>query len=79
MLCVQEANQKVHSGYIQKHESYKRFQSCQKVYTTGSNDVYVLDTRDGELLLPAIPEVIVEIDLDEGHVIAQPMEIEDAN
>ena len=37
-----------------------------KVLPTGSNDVYVVDTARGELLLPAIAEVVREIDIEAG-------------
>ena len=33
------------------------------VLETGANDVYVIDTPDGELLLPAIPDVIKKVDI----------------
>ncbi len=40
-----------------------------EVLSTGANDVYVVDTGGGqELLLPAIKEVIIRIDLDAGAI-----------
>lgn len=36
------------------------------VLHTGANDVYVIDGPRGEVLLPAIPEVILDVDLDQG-------------
>ena len=38
------------------------------VLQTGANDVYVIDTGDGELLLPAIHSCILKIDLEEGSM-----------
>jgi 16S rRNA processing protein RimM len=39
-----------------------------EVWETGANDVYVID-RDGKnVLLPAIPDVVQEIDLEQGRI-----------
>ncbi len=38
----------------------------QEVLATGANDVYVVRGPQGELLLPAIHEVILAVDLEEG-------------
>jgi 16S rRNA processing protein RimM len=37
-----------------------------EVLHTGANDVYVVDGPRGEVLLPAIPEVILDVDLAQG-------------
>jgi len=42
------------------------------VFSTGSNDVYVVRGSRGELLLPALPEVIVEVDVTGGTVTVAP-------
>ena len=39
------------------------------VIETGSNDVYVVEHDDREVLIPAIAEVILEIDLQDGRMI----------
>jgi 16S rRNA processing protein RimM len=36
------------------------------IVETGSNDVYIVKRDDRETLLPAIPEVILNVDLDNG-------------
>lgn len=36
------------------------------VSPTGANDVYHIKTPDGEVLIPAIPSVVVETDIDAG-------------
>lgn len=42
----------------------------QEVLVTGSNDVYVVKSEsDGELLLPAISQVVKEIDLASGRIL----------
>ena len=42
----------------------------QEVLATGSNDVYVVKSESGaELLLPAISQVVKEIDLTSGHIL----------
>ena len=39
------------------------------VLQTGSNDVYVVESEGNELLIPAIEEVIIEVDLLNGRLI----------
>ena len=39
------------------------------VLQTGANDVYVINTPDGELLLPAIKECIKEVDIEAGAMV----------
>jgi len=45
-----------------------------EVLTTGANDVYVVRGPKGEVLLPAIEEVIREVDLEAGRMIVSLME-----
>jgi 16S rRNA processing protein RimM len=46
-----------------------------EVLQTGANDVYIIATPDGgELLLPAIPQVIKEVDLAGGRLLVVLME-----
>ena len=42
------------------------------VFSTGSNDVYVIDGPRGEILLPALPEVIVSADVAGGVLVVEP-------
>lgn len=42
------------------------------VFSTGSNDVYVVRGPRGELLLPALPEVIVALDFERGTMTVAP-------
>lgn len=45
-------------------ESGKNLGTIKEIIETGANDVYVIKNKDSrELLLPAIPEVIINIDL----------------
>jgi 16S rRNA processing protein RimM len=37
-----------------------------EVLPTGANDVYVIDSSRGDVLLPAIPDVILDVDLAQG-------------
>jgi 16S rRNA processing protein RimM len=41
------------------------------VLPTGANDVYVVKGADGEILLPAIKEVILHVDLDRGALLVR--------
>jgi 16S rRNA processing protein RimM len=45
-----------------------------EIIVTGANDVYVVVGPDGELLLPAIESVILEIDLDTDQMVVQLMD-----
>ena len=44
----------------------KRIGKVKEIFTTGANDVYVVEGKRGEILLPAIEEVIQSIDLKRG-------------
>lgn len=46
----------------------------ERVLQTGSNDVYVIREGNKEYLIPAIADVVTEIDLANGIMIVQPME-----
>jgi 16S rRNA processing protein RimM len=39
------------------------------IFQTGSNDVYVVETGGKELLVPAIEDVVCEVDLENGKLI----------
>jgi 16S rRNA processing protein RimM len=38
------------------------------IITTGSNDVYVVQTTEGEVLIPATPDVVTNVDMDSGKI-----------
>jgi len=42
-----------------------------EIITTGANDVYVVRTEGAELLVPAIEEVIKEIDLEKNQMVIE--------
>lgn len=42
------------------------------IIETGSNDVYVIDGQYGEVLIPAIVDVIIHVDLPGGRMIVDP-------
>jgi 16S rRNA processing protein RimM len=44
------------------------------IIETGGNDVYVVGHGTGEILIPAIAEVILEVDLQGGRMIIEPPE-----
>jgi 16S rRNA processing protein RimM len=44
------------------------------IIETGSNDVYVVDHIDREILIPAIAEVILDVDLQGGKMLIEPPE-----
>lgn len=46
-----------------------------KIFSTGSNDVYEVKPPNGEtILIPAIKHVVLEIDLEKGRMVIEPME-----
>lgn len=45
------------------------------IYQHGAADVYSLKTPEGkELMFPAIPEVLLETNIDEGYLVIRPLE-----
>ena len=50
-------------------EDGSRFGVLKDVLETGANDVYIFDTeRDGEVLVPAIKDCILEVDVEAGKM-----------
>ena len=45
-----------------------------EILKTGANDVYVVQGEKGEILLPAIPQVIREVRLEEGRIVVRLLE-----
>jgi 16S rRNA processing protein RimM len=45
-----------------------------EILATPSNDIYVVRGTKGEILIPAIEDVVKSIDLDKGRVIIEPIE-----
>ncbi|MBI2941813.1 MAG: 16S rRNA processing protein RimM [Chloroflexi bacterium] len=43
------------------------------ILRTGGNDVYVLEGPRGEVLIPAIEDVVKEIALDRGEIVIEPL------
>ncbi len=47
----------------------RRFGTLKDVIQTGANDVYVIDSLEhGEVLVPAIKECILEVDIPKGRM-----------
>jgi len=47
--------------------------SISEILDTGSNDVYVVESETGELLIPAIPDVIESFNVDTGKAVISPI------
>jgi len=45
-----------------------------EVLTTQSNDIYVIPHARGEILIPAIEDVVKSVDLDKGHMVIEPID-----
>lgn len=44
-----------------------------EVFNTGASDIYTVKTQEGERMIPAVPEFIIEIDLERG-IFVKPIE-----
>lgn len=56
-------------------EESKKLGKLEDIFNTGSNDIYVVKTEEGkQLLLPAITEVIKEINLNESKIVVHLLE-----
>ncbi len=55
-------------------EQGERLGRLKEILKTGANDVYVVQGDKGEILLPAIPQVIREVRLEEGKMVVRMME-----
>jgi len=55
-------------------ESEKCYGTITDVFPTGANDVYeITDTEAIKRLIPAIPEVVLETDVDGGRMVIRPL------
>ncbi len=61
-------------GMTVKTDEGKLLGTIKHIMNTGSNDVYVVQQGGRELLIPAIREVIQEVDVDQKTMIISPME-----
>ncbi len=50
-----------------------RLGTVDEIFPTGSNDVYVVKAGAREYLIPAIADVVKQIDLDSGRIVIDPM------
>ena len=41
------------------------------IIETGANDVYVIENEEDKLLLPALKDVVLEVDIEEGEMIVE--------
>ena len=46
----------------------------EEIWPTGSNDIFVVRKEGREILIPAIDEVVVRVDLNEGVMVIHPLE-----
>lgn len=71
-------------GLVVRDESGETLGVVRDVLDTGANDVYVVDRQGmnddgGELLLPAIKEVVLDIDLTAGSMTVRPQRLWDGS
>jgi 16S rRNA processing protein RimM len=45
-----------------------------EILTTEGNDIYIVRSAKGEILIPAIEDVVKSVDLEQGHVVIEPIE-----
>jgi 16S rRNA processing protein RimM len=48
--------------------------SIDRILSTGANDVYIVTGKQKEFLIPAIEDVVKEVDLVEGRMVIEPIE-----
>jgi len=48
--------------------------SIERILNTGANDVYIVTGGQKEFLIPAIEDVVKEVDLAEGRMVIEPIE-----
>jgi 16S rRNA processing protein RimM len=60
-------------GLAVEDESGRALGRIQDVLRTGANDVYLVAGPLGELLIPAIADVVLTIDLEAGRVVIRPL------
>lgn len=54
-------------------DSGKIYGKIKDVLQTGANDVYVISDGEKEILVPAIPDVVIETDIDNEKMIIRPL------
>ena len=54
-------------------DSREEYGKITEVFNTGASDIYTVATANGEKMIPAVPEFIIEIDLERG-VFVKPIE-----
>jgi 16S rRNA processing protein RimM len=52
----------------------KRLGRIMDIMTTGSNDVYIVEGKRGEILIPAIEDVVKSVDLKKGTITIEAIE-----
>ncbi len=60
-------------GLVVKTTTGETLGQIAEVLDTGANDVYVIRSGEREILIPAIPSVIKQTDLERGEMIIEPM------
>jgi len=58
-------------GLLVQDESGRQLGNVVDILQTGSNDVYVVEAEKGQLLLPAIKDVVRSVDLKRGEMIVE--------
>jgi len=61
-------------GLAVRTEDGESLGRVREILETGANDVYVVDTAEGELLVPAIKDVVKRIDPEQGEMIVELLE-----
>jgi 16S rRNA processing protein RimM len=54
-------------------ESGQNLGRLTEVLETGANNVFIIDGPGGELLVPDIPDVVLEVDVAGGRVVIRPL------
>lgn len=55
-------------------DTNEEYGNVKDVFQTGANDVYEVKSKDKTILIPAIPDVIVNVDMDNSVLMIRPLE-----
>jgi len=61
-------------GFHVKSEAGEELGEVVEIWPMPANDVYLVHGRRGEWLLPAVRQIILKVDLEQGLIIIRPME-----
>ena len=59
---------------VKDADTGKEYGIVKNIFQTGANDVYEIKDTDKTYLIPAIPDVIINTDINKGEILIRPLE-----